>query len=311
MRTLITGGAGFIGSHLCERFLAEGHDVVCLDNFITGNPLNIEHLQGNPRFTFLRHNISNQVEIDGPIDNILHFASPASPVDYLRHPIPTLKVGSLGTHNTLGLAKAKNARFLLASTSEVYGDPERHPQREDYWGNVNPIGIRGVYDEAKRFSEAMTMAYHRSHGIDTHIIRIFNTYGPRMRLDDGRVVPNLMGQALRGEPLTVYGDGSQTRSFCFVSDLVEGIHRLLFKDFHEPVNLGNPNEVSILDFAKEIVALSASKCEIVFKPLPQDDPKVRKPDITRARTLLGWEPKVERHEGMKKTMDYFRGTLGS
>jgi dTDP-glucose 4,6-dehydratase len=311
MRTLITGGAGFIGSHLCERFLAEGHDVVCLDNFITGNPVNIQHLQGNPRFTFLRHNISNHIEIDGPIDNILHFASPASPVDYLRHPIATLKVGSLGTHNTLGLAKAKNARFLLASTSEVYGDPERHPQREDYWGNVNPIGIRGVYDEAKRFAEAMTMAYHRSHHINTHIIRIFNTYGPRMRLDDGRVVPNLMGQALRGEPLTVYGDGSQTRSFCFVTDLVEGIYRLLFKDFHEPVNLGNPNEVSILDFAKEIVALSASKCEIVFKPLPQDDPKVRKPDITRARTLLGWEPKVERREGMQKTMEYFRGTLGS
>ncbi len=310
MRTLITGGAGFIGSHLCERFLAEGHDVLCLDNFITGNPLNIQHLQGNPRFTFLRHNISNEVEIDGPIDNILHFASPASPVDYLRHPIPTLKVGSLGTHNTLGLAKAKNAAFLLASTSEVYGDPERHPQREDYWGNVNPIGIRGVYDEAKRFSEAMTMAYHRSHGIDTHIIRIFNTYGPRMRLDDGRVVPNLMGQALRGEALTVYGDGSQTRSFCYVSDLVEGIFRLLFKDFHEPVNLGNPNEVSILDFAKEIVGLAGGKCAIVFQPLPQDDPKVRKPDITRARTLLGWEPKVERQEGMKKTMEYFRGTLG-
>jgi dTDP-glucose 4,6-dehydratase len=309
MRTLITGGAGFIGSHLCERFLAEGHDVVCLDNFITGNPLNIQHLQSNPHFTFLRHNISNELQIDGPLDNVLHFASPASPVDYLRHPIPTLKVGSLGTHNSLGLAKAKNARFLLASTSEVYGDPERHPQREDYWGNVNPIGIRGVYDEAKRFSEAMTMAYHRSHGIDTHIIRIFNTYGPRMRLDDGRVVPNLMGQALRGEPLTVYGDGSQTRSFCYVSDLVEGIFRLLFKDFHEPVNLGNPNEVSILDFAKEIAALSGSQCEIIFQPLPQDDPKVRKPDITRARTLLGWEPKVERQEGMKRTMDYFRGTL--
>ena len=311
MRTLITGGAGFIGSHLCERFLAEGHDVVCLDNFITGNPVNIQYLQGNPRFTFVRHNISNHVEIDGPIDNILHFASPASPVDYLRHPIPTLKVGSLGTHNSLGLAKAKNARFLLASTSEVYGDPERHPQREDYWGNVNPIGIRGVYDEAKRFAEAMTMAYHRSHGINTRIIRIFNTYGPRMRLDDGRVVPNLMGQALRGEPLTVYGDGSQTRSFCFVSDLVEGIYRLLLKDFHEPVNLGNPNEVSILDFAKEILALAGSKCKVEFKPLPQDDPKVRKPDITRARTLLGWEPMVNRHVGMKQTMDYFRGTLHS
>jgi dTDP-glucose 4,6-dehydratase len=309
MRTLITGGAGFIGSHLCERFLAEGHDVLCLDNLITGNPVNIQHLQGNSRFTFLRHNISNHIEIDGPIDNILHFASPASPVDYLRHPIPTLKVGSLGTHNALGLAKAKEARFLLASTSEVYGDPERHPQREDYWGNVNPIGIRGVYDEAKRFSEAMTMAYHRSHGIDTHIVRIFNTYGPRMRLDDGRVVPNLMGQALRGEPLTVYGDGSQTRSFCFVTDLVEGIYRLLRSDFHEPVNLGNPNEVSILDFAKEILKLSGGKTPIMFKPLPQDDPKVRRPDITRARTMLGWEPRIDRHDGMRQTMEFFRGTL--
>ena len=309
MRTLITGGAGFIGSHLCERFLAEGHDVVCLDNFITGSPGNVQHLQPNPKFTFLRHNISHPLEIDGPIDNILHFASPASPVDYLRHPIATLKVGSLGTHHSLGLAKAKNSRFLLASTSEVYGDPEVHPQREEYWGNVNPIGIRGVYDEAKRFAEAMTMAYHRSHGINTHIVRIFNTYGPRMRLDDGRVVPNLMGQALRGEPLTVYGAGSQTRSFCFVSDLVDGIYRLLHADYHEPVNLGNPNEVSILDFAKEILALSGATCKIEHKPLPQDDPKVRCPDITRARTLLGWEPKVDRKEGMKRTMEYFRGTL--
>ena len=257
----------------------------------------------------LRHNISNHVEIEGPIDNILHFASPASPVDYLRHPIQTLKVGSLGTHNTLGLAKAKNSRFLLASTSEVYGDPERHPQREDYWGNVNPIGVRGVYDEAKRFAEAMTMAYHRSHGLNTHIVRIFNTYGPRMRLDDGRVVPNLMGQALRGESLTVYGDGSQTRSFCYVSDLVEGIYRLLATEFHEPVNLGNPNEVSILDFAKEILKLSGSKSRIEFKPLPQDDPKVRRPDITRAHSLFGWEPTVDRHDGMRQTMDYFRGTL--
>ena len=309
MRTLITGGAGFIGSHLCERFLAEGHDVVCVDNFITGNPANIRHLQANPRFMLLRHNISNHVEIEGPIDNILHFASPASPVDYLRHPIQTLKVGSLGTHNTLGLAKAKNSRFLLASTSEVYGDPERHPQREDYWGNVNPIGVRGVYDEAKRFAEAMTMAYHRSHDLNTHIVRIFNTYGPRMRLDDGRVVPNLMGQALRGEALTVYGDGSQTRSFCYVSDLVEGIYRLLATEFHEPVNLGNPNEVSILDFAKEILKLSGSKSRIEFKPLPQDDPKVRRPDITRAHSLFGWEPTVDRHDGMRQTMDYFRGTL--
>jgi dTDP-glucose 4,6-dehydratase len=309
MRTLITGGAGFVGSHLCERFLAEGHDVVCVDNFITGNPANIEPLRQSPRFTFVRHNISQPLEIDGPIDNILHFASPASPVDYLAHPIPTLKVGSLGTHNTLGLAKLKGARYLLASTSEVYGDPEVHPQREDYWGHVNPIGVRGVYDEAKRFAEAMTMAYHRYHGIDTHIVRIFNTYGERMRLDDGRVVPNLMGQALRGEALTVYGDGSQTRSFCYVSDLVEGIYRLLATDFHEPVNLGNPDEVSILDFAKEILELSGSKSAIVHKPLPQDDPKVRKPDITRARQLLGWEPRVPRREGLKRTMEYFRGRV--
>src|SRR4051794_28706196 len=309
MRTLITGGAGFIGSHLCERFLAEGHDVVCLDNFITRNPLNVQHLQGDAHFTLLRHNISNHIEIDGPIDNILHFASPASPVDYLRHPIPTLKVGSLGTHNTLGLAKAKNARYLLASTSEVYGDPERHPQREDYWGNVNSIGVRGVYDEAKRFAEAMTMAYHRYHGLNTHIVRIFNTYGERMRLDDGRVVPNLMGQALRGEPLTVYGDGSQTRSFCYVADLVEGIYRLLKLDFHEPVNLGNPDEVTIIEFAREVLALSGSPSTIVFKPLPQDDPRVRKPDISRARQLLGWEPKVNRHAGLEKTMQYFQSRV--
>ena len=306
MRTLITGGAGFVGSHLCERFLAEGHEVLCVDNYITGGPVNVEHLRASDRFTFVRHDISLPIEIEGPVDNILHFASPASPVDYLRHPIPTLKVGSLGTHNTLGLAKAKKARYLLASTSEVYGDPEQHPQREEYWGNVNPIGIRGVYDEAKRFSEAMTMAYHRYHGVDTHIVRIFNTYGERMRLDDGRVVPNLMGQALRGEPLTVYGDGSQTRSFCYVADLVEGIKRLLFADFHEPVNLGNPNEVSILDFAKEILDLSGSKSRLEFKPLPQDDPRVRRPDITRARKVLGWEPRVERREGMRRTLEFFR-----
>src|SRR6516225_3739712 len=309
MRTLITGGAGFIGSHLCERFLAEGHDVVCVDNFITGNPTNIRHLQANPRFMLLRHNISNHVEIEGPIDNILHFASPASPVDYLRHPIQTLKVGSLGTHNTLGLAKLHKARYLLASTSEVYGDPEQHPQREDYWGHVNPIGVRGVYDEAKRFAEAMTMAYHRFHQVNTHIVRIFNTYGPRMRLDDGRVLPNFMGQALRGEPLTVYGNGSQTRSFCYVSDLVEGLVRLLSADFHEPVNLGNPNEVSILDFAREILALSGSPSPIVYKPLPQDDPKVRRPDITRARRLLGWEPRVQRQDGLRRTLDHFRAKV--
>jgi dTDP-glucose 4,6-dehydratase len=309
MRTVITGGAGFIGSHLCERFLERGDEVVCIDNLITGSLSNIEHLRSKDRFWFEEHDISEPIKIAGPVDNVLHFASPASPVDYLQYPIQTLKVGSLGTHNTLGLAKAKNARYLLASTSEVYGDPERHPQREDYWGNVNPIGIRGVYDEAKRFAEAMTMAYHRYHGLDTHIIRIFNTYGPRMRLDDGRVVPNLMGQALRGQPLTVFGDGSQTRSFCYVSDLVEGIYRVLFKDFHDPVNLGNPNEVTILEFAKEIVALSGKQCTIEFKPLPQDDPKVRKPDITRARTLLGWEPVVDRHEGMKQTLAFFRGTI--
>ncbi len=310
MRTLITGGAGFVGSHLCERFLAEGHEVVCVDNCITGATPNIEHLRGNDRFSFIRHDISHPLEIDGPIDNILHFASPASPVDYLRHPIPTLKVGALGTHNTLGMAKAKNARYLLASTSEVYGDPEVHPQREDYWGHVNPIGVRGCYDEAKRFAEAITMAYHRYHGVNTRIVRIFNTYGERMRLDDGRVVPNLMGQALRGEPLTVYGDGSQTRSFCYVADLVEGIYRLLLADYHEPVNLGNPNEVSILDFAKEILELSGSKSRIEFKPLPQDDPKVRRPDITRARTVLGWEPKVERRTGMRQTLEYFRKKVG-
>ncbi|MBI3412157.1 MAG: SDR family oxidoreductase [Planctomycetes bacterium] len=309
MRTLITGGAGFVGSHLCDRFLGEGHEVLCVDNFITGNLGNCEHMRGNPSFQFIRHDISHPIEIDGPLDNILHFASPASPVDYLRHPIPTLKVGSLGTHNTLGLAKAKKARYLLASTSEVYGDPEQHPQREDYWGHVNPIGIRGVYDEAKRFAEAMTMSYHRYHSVDTHIVRIFNTYGERMRLDDGRVVPNLMGQALRGEPLTVYGDGSQTRSFCYVADLVDGIYRLLFTEFHEPVNLGNPNEVSILEFAKEILELSGSKSRIEFKPLPQDDPKVRRPDITRARRLLGWEPKIERREGMKRTMEYFKNKV--
>jgi dTDP-glucose 4,6-dehydratase len=309
MRTLITGGAGFVGSHLCERFLAEGHEVLCVDNFITGSAGNIEHLRSSDRFQFIRHDISHPIEIDGPLNHILHFASPASPVDYLRHPIPTLKVGSLGTHNTLGLAKAKKARYLLASTSEVYGDPEQHPQREDYWGHVNPIGIRGVYDEAKRFAEAMTMAYHRYHGVDTHIVRIFNTYGERMRLDDGRVVPNLMGQALRGEPLTVFGTGSQTRSFCYVADLVEGIKRLLTADFHEPVNLGNPNEVSILDFAKEILALSGSSSKIEFKPLPQDDPRVRRPDISRAQKILGWEPMVGRHEGMKRTLEFFRNKV--
>jgi dTDP-glucose 4,6-dehydratase len=306
VRTVITGGAGFIGSHLCDRFLAEGHEVLCVDNLITGSTANLEHLRSNDRFSFIRHNISHPLEIDGPVDIVLHFASPASPVDYLRHPIPTLKVGSLGTHNTLGLAKLKLARFLLASTSEVYGDPEEHPQQESYWGHVNPIGVRGVYDEAKRFAEAMTMAYHRFHSVNTRIVRIFNTYGERMRLDDGRVLPNLMGQALRGEPLTVYGDGSQTRSFCYVSDLIEGIVRLLATDFHEPVNLGNPGEVSILDFAKEILELTGSKSTVTFKPLPQDDPRVRRPDIGRARALLGWEPKVSRTDGLRRTVEHFR-----
>ncbi len=311
MRTVITGGAGFIGSHLCERFLAKGHEVVCVDNLITGVLANIDHLRGDARFRFLHHNISDPLLLDGPVDNVLHFASPASPVDYLRHPIPTLKVGSLGTHNTLGLARAKGARFLLASTSEVYGDPEIHPQREEYWGNVNCVGVRGCYDEAKRFAEAITMAYHRYHSVNTHICRIFNTYGPRMRLDDGRVLPNFMGQALRGEPLTVYGDGSQTRSFCHVEDLVEGIDRLLFIDFHEPVNLGNPDEVTILEFAQEVLALSGSSSQIVYKPLPQDDPKVRKPDISRARQLLGWEPQVRREDGLRRTLEYFRGRVGN
>jgi dTDP-glucose 4,6-dehydratase len=311
MRTLITGGAGFVGSHLCERFLARGHEVICVDNLITGSLGNVEPLRANPHFSFVPHDISHPLEIDGPVDNVLHFASPASPVDYLRHPIPTLKVGSLGTHNTLGLAKAKNAHYLLASTSEVYGDPEVHPQREDYWGNVNCIGVRGCYDEAKRFAEAITMAYHRYHGVNTHIVRIFNTYGRKMRLDDGRVLPNFIGQALRGEPLTVYGNGSQTRSFCYVDDLVDGIEKLLFVDFHEPVNLGNPDEVTILQFAQEVLALSGSSSPIEYRPLPQDDPKVRRPDITRTRSLLGWEPRVSRQDGLRRTLDYFRARVGA
>jgi dTDP-glucose 4,6-dehydratase len=309
MRTVITGGAGFIGSHLCERFLERGDEVICLDNLITGALANIEHLRADPRFSFIRHDVSHYIDIDGPVDNVLHFASPASPVDYLAFPIQTLKVGSLGTHNTLGLAKAKKARYLVASTSEVYGDPERHPQREDYWGNVNPVGVRGCYDESKRFTEAMVMAYHRTHQVDTHIVRIFNSYGRRMRLDDGRVLPNFMGQALRGDPLTIYGDGSQTRSFCYVDDLVTGIVKLLGTDFHDPVNLGNPNELTILEFAREILTLSGSKSPLVFKDLPQDDPKVRKPDITRARNLLGWEPQVDRAEGLKRTLAYFQARI--
>jgi len=310
MRTLITGGAGFIGSHLCDRFLAEGHEVVAVDNFITGTPENIAHLIGNPKFKLIGADISHPLKVPGKIDNVLHFASPASPADYLEHPIPTLKVGALGTHNALGIAKAHKARFLLASTSEVYGDPLEHPQKETYWGNVNPIGVRGCYDEAKRFAESITMAYHRVHGLDTKIVRIFNTYGERMRLNDGRVLPNFMYQALTGRPITVYGDGKQTRSFQYISDLVEGVVRLLFSDVHEPVNIGNPAEITILEFAEEVKRLAGSSSEIVFLPLPQDDPRVRQPDITRARTVLGWEPKVGRTEGLKRTMDYFRARIG-
>jgi dTDP-glucose 4,6-dehydratase len=307
LRTVITGGAGFIGSHLCERFLQDGHELICVDNLLTGARRNIARLLEHPRFRFIEHNVSEPIEIDGRVDNVLHFASPASPVDYLNHPIPTLKVGSLGTHNALGLAKANDARFLLASTSEVYGDPEVHPQREDYWGNVNPIGPRGCYDEAKRFAEAITMAYHRYHGVKTRIVRIFNTYGPRMRLNDGRVLPNFMKQALRGEPLTLYGQGEQTRSFCYVSDLVEGIVRLLDTDFAEPVNLGNPNEITVAQLAREIIELVAgTKSKIVHVGLPEDDPKRRKPDITRAKTLLGWEPAVDRAQGLKLALEYFR-----
>jgi dTDP-glucose 4,6-dehydratase len=310
LRTVITGGAGFIGSHLCERFLADGDDVICVDNMLTGTKRNVVHLLDNPKFRLLERNVSEPIAIDGAVDNVLHFASPASPADYLAHPIPTLKVGSLGTHNALGLAKAKEARFLLASTSEVYGDPEVHPQREDYWGHVNPIGPRGCYDEAKRFAEAITMAYHRYHGVKTHIVRIFNTYGPRMRLNDGRVLPNFMRQVLKGEPLTIYGRGEQTRSFCYVSDLVEGIVRLLNTDHSEPVNLGNPAEITVMQLAEEILALvKDTGSKIVYEPLPQDDPKRRKPDITKAQTLLGWQPRVDRSEGLKRTLEYFRAVV--
>lgn len=310
MRVLITGGAGFLGSHLCDRFLAEGHTVIAMDNLITGKTANIEHLAGHERFLFIKHDVTNYIYVEGPLDAVLHFASPASPIDYLELPIPTLKVGALGTHKALGLAKAKGARFLLASTSEVYGDPLIHPQTEDYWGNVNPIGPRGVYDEAKRFAEALTMAYHRYHQVDTRIVRIFNTYGPRMRLEDGRVVPNFIAQALRDEPLTVYGDGSQTRSFCYVSDLVEGIYHLLLSNEVEPVNIGNPVEMTILDFAKTIVELTGSQSEIVFvRPTDmriKDDPKVRQPDISKARRILNWEPKVSLQAGLKETIAYFK-----
>ncbi|MBV9492398.1 MAG: SDR family oxidoreductase [Verrucomicrobia bacterium] len=306
---VVTGGAGFLGSHLSDRLLAEGFRVIAIDNLITGNPENIAHLAGNPDFKFIRHNVSEFIFVPGPVHFVFHFASPASPIDYLEHPIPTLKVGALGTHNSLGLAKDKGASFLLASTSECYGDPLVHPQNEDYWGNVNPIGPRGVYDEAKRFAEAMTMAYHRSHGMDTKIVRIFNTYGPRMRLRDGRVVPAFVSQALNDEPLTVFGDGSQTRSFCYVSDLIDGIFRLAKCDYHSPVNIGNPQEMTIRQFAEKIREITGSNSPIVYKPLPVDDPKVRQPDITRARKLLGWEPKVSVDAGIRKTIEYFRGKL--
>jgi len=308
-KVLITGGAGFIGSHLCEKFLQEGFSVVCMDNLLTGTVENIAPLFENENFLFIKQDVTNYIHITGPLQFILHFASPASPVDYLEHPIQTLKVGSLGTHKVLGLAKEKKARFLLASTSEIYGDPLVHPQQEDYWGNVNPIGPRGVYDEAKRFSEAMTMAYHRYHGIETRIARIFNTYGPRMRAQDGRVVPNFINQALRGEDLTVYGDGSQTRSFCFVTDLVEGLFKLLFSDGASPVNMGNPSEMTILEFAKKIAALSPKKSSIKMCPLPVDDPKVRQPDISLARKRLGWEPKTPLDEGLHRTFEYFRNRV--
>jgi dTDP-glucose 4,6-dehydratase len=308
-RYLVTGGAGFIGSHLCESFLNQGHEVLCMDNYSTGARENMAPFLKNPRFRFIDHNVSRFIEVQEPLDYILHFASPASPVDYLELPIPTLKVGALGTHNTLGLAKAKGAVYLLASTSEVYGDPLVRPQSEDYWGNVNPIGPRGVYDEAKRFAEAMTMAYHRYHGLNTRIVRIFNTYGPRMRLRDGRVVPNFIMQALKGEPLTVYGQGQQTRSFQYVDDLVAGINKLLKADHHLPVNIGNPHEMTVLEFAKKIIELTDSKSEIVYKPLPEDDPQVRQPDIAKAKKILNWEPEVKLEDGLLKTIDYFRVQL--
>ncbi len=307
---VVTGGAGFLGSHLCDRLLKEGHRVTAVDNLVTGDVKNIAHLFGTERFKFIKHDVTEFIYVDGPVDYILHFASPASPVDYLKLPIQTLKVGSLGTHKALGLAKAKNARFLLASTSEVYGDPLIHPQPEDYYGNVNPIGPRGVYDEAKRFAEALTMAYHRYHRVETRIVRIFNTYGPRMRLNDGRVVPSFLYQALNGEDLTVFGDGTQTRSFCYVSDLIEGIYRLLLSAEDEPVNIGNPHEMTILEFARKIQEVAGGNGKIIFKPLPQDDPKVRQPDITKAKSRLGWSPRVSLDEGIRETLSYFKKKLG-
>jgi dTDP-glucose 4,6-dehydratase len=305
-RVLITGGAGFLGSHLCDRFIKEGYHVIAMDNLITGDLRNIEHLFKLPNFEFYHHDVSKFIHVPGQLDYILHFASPASPIDYLKIPIQTLKVGSLGIHNCLGLARVKGARVIIASTSEVYGDPLVHPQNEDYWGHVNPIGPRGVYDEAKRFQEAMTMAYHTYHGLETRIVRIFNTYGPRMRLNDGRVLPAFIGQALRGEDLTIFGDGSQTRSFCYVADLVEGIYRLLLSDYAHPVNIGNPSEITIKQFAEEIIKLTGTEQKIIYKELPKDDPKQRQPDITRAKEILGWEPKVSRAEGLKITYDYFK-----
>lgn len=305
-KVLITGAAGFLGSHLCDRFIKEGYSVIGMDNLITGDLANIEHLFKLEQFEFYHHDVTKFINIPGDLDYILHFASPASPIDYLKIPIQTLKVGAMGTHNCLGLAKAKNARMLVASTSEVYGDPQVHPQPEEYWGNVNPVGPRGVYDEAKRYMESITMAYHTFHGVDTRIVRIFNTYGPRMRLNDGRALPAFIGQALRGEDLTVFGDGSQTRSFCYVDDLIDGIYRLLLSDYHLPVNIGNPNEISLKDFAEEILVLTGNKVKIVYKPLPVDDPKQRQPDISKAKKILGWEPKVSRTEGLKKTYEYFK-----
>jgi dTDP-glucose 4,6-dehydratase len=304
--SVVTGGAGFLGSHLTDRLLAEGHRVIAIDDLITGNVANIEHLAGNKNYKFINHDVTNYIFIPGDVHYVWHFASPASPIDYLNHPIPTLKVGSLGTHNSLGLAKAKGAAFLLASTSECYGDPLIHPQTEDYWGNVNPIGPRGVYDEAKRFAEAITMAYHRYHNVNTKIVRIFNTYGPRMRLNDGRVVPAFIGQALSGQALTIFGDGSQTRSFCYVSDLIDGIFRLMMSDYHNPVNIGNPREMTILQFAEEIIRILGASSKIEHRPLPVDDPKVRQPDITRAREILGWEPKVDFDQGIRTTIDFFK-----
>ena len=306
MRILITGGAGFIGSHLCDFLLQKGHEIICMDNLITGNLRNIKHLRKNKKFTFVKHDVTKYIKINGKLDYVLHFASPASPIDYLEFPIQTLKVGALGTHNALGLAKDKNAKFLLASTSEVYGDPLVHPQPESYWGNVNPIGPRGVYDEAKRFAEAITMAYHRFHKLDTRIARIFNTYGPRMKADDGRVVPTFIVQALKNKPITIFGNGMQTRSFCYVSDLIDGIYKLMLSDVAEPVNLGNSEEYTITDFAKKIIKITNSKSRLVFQELPVDDPKLRRPDISKAKKLLDWQPKVSVDEGLKLTVEYFK-----